>query len=69
MAIGALPPKPTAPGEGASESDRLKYQEASQAYWFAVNQQQNMLSQEATQKSNMQKAAHDAIMAMASNLK
>jgi hypothetical protein len=67
--IGGLPPKPTPPGANASEQDRLRYQEQSQAYWFAVNQAQNMINQEGMQKSNMQKAAHDALMEIARNLK
>jgi hypothetical protein len=69
ISVGAFPSKPQAPGANATEAERLKYQESAQAYWFSINSMQNMLSQQATQESNMQKAAQDAIMALASTLK
>lgn len=69
MSIGALPPKPTAPGADASPEERLQYQDEMQNYWFAVNNAQNVQNQEALTKSNMQKAEHDALMEVARNLK
>lgn len=67
--IGGLPPKPPVPGSDATESQRLEYQDKMQAYWFAVNNIQNVQNQEATSKSNMQKSEHDALMEVARNLK
>jgi hypothetical protein len=67
--ISSIPNKPKPPGEGASPEERLRYQEAHQEYWFAINQAQNIQNQEALTRSNMQKAEHDALMEVARNLK
>lgn len=78
MDVNGIPPKPTLPLNGkpdekgnptATPEDRLKFQEESQAYWFAINSVQNQQNQEALTRSNMQKAEHDALMEVARNLK
>lgn len=68
MAVN-LPPKPATPGANATEAERLEWQDKMQAYWFAVNNIQNVQNQEALSRSNMQKAEHDALMEVARNLK
>jgi hypothetical protein len=68
MAVN-LPSKPPTPGANATEQQRLEWQDKMQAYWFAVNNIQNVQNQEALSKSNMQKAEHDALMEVARNLK
>lgn len=57
------------PGAGASEQQRLQWSQDNQEYWFAVNNIQNGINQEALARSNMQKAEHDALMEVARNLK
>ncbi len=69
MSNFGLPPKPTMPGSNASDTDRLKYQQDMQNYQFALQQAMNAITQEGATKSNLQKAAHDAIMAMINNLR
>ena len=65
----SLPDKPTMPGANASEHDRLEYQTKSQEYWFAVNSALQAINQEGNSRSNMQKAAHDALMELIRNLR
>ncbi|MGQ9898451.1 MAG: hypothetical protein ACUVR8_12965 [Acidobacteriota bacterium] len=69
MSNFGLPPKPTMPGANASDTDRLKYQQDMQNYQFALQQAVNAITQEGVTKSNLQKAAHDAIMQMINNLR
>ncbi|QUV86213.1 MULTISPECIES: hypothetical protein [Chloracidobacterium] len=69
MSNFGLPPKPTMPGPNASDTDRLKYQQDMQNYQFALQQAVNAITQEGVTKSNLQKAAHDAIMQMINNLR
>jgi len=64
-----LPPKPERPGPNADNDARLDYQEKLQNYHFALQQALNAITQEGVTKSNLQKAAHDAIMQMLSNLR
>lgn len=79
MSIG-IPSKPVMPkGESQeldakgnrllTEEQQLEYNNKMQAYWFALQQEQNRQTQEATAKSNIAKASHDAIMAMVNNTK
>ena len=69
MSNFGLPPKPVMPGPNASDVERLKYQQDMQNYQFALQQAVNAITQEGVTKSNLQKAAHDAIMQMLSNLR
>ncbi len=69
MSNFGLPPKPVMPGPNASDIDRLKYQQDMQNYQFALQQAVNAITQEGVTKSNLQKAAHDAIMQMINNLR
>ncbi len=69
MSNFGLPPKPVMPGPNASDVDRLKYQQDMQNYQFALQQAVNAITQEGVTKSNLQKAAHDAIMQMINNLR
>jgi len=64
-----LPPKPERPDSTANANARLDYQEKLQDYHFALQQALNAITQEGATKSNLQKAAHDAIMQMLSNLR
>jgi hypothetical protein len=57
------------PGPNASDTERLKYQQDMQNYQFALQQAVNAITQEGVTKSNLQKAAHDAIMQMINNLR
>lgn len=65
----SIPQKPGALEEGASETDIINYNAAMQKYWFAVQQAANEQSQEANAMSNIAKAGHDALMAVANNMK
>ncbi len=69
MSNFGLPPKPVMPGPNASDIDRLRYQQEMQNYQFALQQAVNAITQEGLTKSNLQKAAHDAIMQMINNLR
>ncbi|QUV80294.1 MULTISPECIES: hypothetical protein [Chloracidobacterium] len=69
MSNFGLPPKPVMPGPNASDVERLKYQQDMQNYQFALQQAVNAITQEGVTKSNLQKAAHDAIMQMINNLR
>jgi hypothetical protein len=69
MSNFGLPPKPVMPGPNASDIDRLRYQQEMQNYQFALQQAVNAITQEGVTKSNLQKAAHDAIMQMINNLR
>ena len=64
-----LPPKPERPGPDADEEKRLQYQQDLQKYNFAVQQALNAITQEGMAKSNLQKAANDAITQMLNNLR
>ena len=67
--IGSIPPKPGPLEEGASETDIINHNDAMQRYWFAVQQAANRQSMENTARSNISKAEHDALMAVANNMK
>ena len=69
MSDFGLPPKPEMPGPNATDQQRLHYQRQLQDYHFALQQALNAITQEGATKSNLQKAAHDAIMQMLSNLR
>jgi|AFSR01.1.fsa_nt_gi hypothetical protein len=69
MSNFGLPPKPVMPGPNASDIERLRYQQEMQNYQFALQQAVNAITQEGLTKSNLQKAAHDAIMQMINNLR
>ena len=66
--FNAIPSKPTL-SQGASPEEQLRYQDAMKEYWFALESAQQTLTQEATAKANLQKAAHDMAMAIANNIK
>ena len=61
--------KPDPLPAGANEVDRINYNNKMQEYWFALQTEQNRQAQEATAKSNIAKAEHDALMAIANNMK
>ncbi|MCS7080562.1 MAG: hypothetical protein NZ585_11025 [Chloracidobacterium sp.] len=72
MSVGqpiAIPPAPPRPGQNATPEERLAYQEAMQNRHFAIQMELNRITQEGAMKSNLQKAAHDALMAMINNLR
>lgn len=78
-----LPPMPTMPPlpnmEGTDEQDAaankkydqdlMKYQEAMARYNRVLQAAQQMHNEKTTKDTNMQKSNHDALMAIASNLK
>ena len=64
-----IPPKPPPLADGATEQQQIQHTDDMQAYWFAIQQQVNRQRQEATAQSNISKAEHDAMMAVASNMK
>lgn len=55
-------------GDKDNQADIIKYQNECQAFWAAVQAAQNQENQRATTESNLQKARHDAIMAIAGNI-
>ena len=61
--------KPAPLPAGANEVDRINYNNKMQEYWFALQAEQNRQAQEATAKSNIAKAEHEALMAIAQNMK
>ena len=61
--------KPDPLPSNASQVDQINYNNKMQEYWFALQQEQNRQAQEATAKSNIAKAEHDALMAIANNMK
>ena len=72
MPVSGIPDKPVLDSNHdgkVTPEERLNYSEASQERWFALNAAQNQQNQEATSKSNMQKADHDAMMEVIRNLK
>ncbi len=65
-----LPAKPDPSNYNLKDdADLIKYQEASQQYNRILTMITQQNSEEATTKANMDKARHDAIMAIASNIK
>ena len=77
MAINGLPPKPTMPkyseftGDDKTEKYQeamMKYQEANSLYNFALQAEQNRISEESGVRSAMQKSAHDAMEAIIRNM-
>lgn len=64
-----IPQKPGPIADDASETDIINYNAAMQKYWFAVQQAANQQSMEADALSNIAKAGHDALMAVANNMK
>lgn len=70
MSIGiSIPQKPGPLGDDASETEIINHNDAMQKYWFAVQQAANEQSMEADAMSNIAKAGHDAMMAIANNMK
>lgn len=68
--ISGLPPKPNIDNYDLNDDKQmLQYQEASQRYNRILTMITQQNSEEATTKANMDKARHDAIMAIASNIK
>jgi hypothetical protein len=65
----SIPQKPGPLGDKASETDIINHNDAMSKYWFAVQQAANEQSQEADALSNIAKAGHDALMAVANNMK
>ena len=65
----SIPQKPGDLREGASETEIINHNDAMQKYWFAVQQAANQQSMENTARSNISKAEHDALMAVANNMK
>ena len=65
----SIPQKPGPLADDASETDIINYNSKMQAYWFAVQQAANRQSMEADALSNISKAGHDAMMAIANNMK
>ena len=65
----SIPQKPGPLGDKASETDIINHNDAMSKYWFAVQQAANEQSQEADALSNIAKAGHDAMMAVANNMK
>ena len=65
----SIPQKPGPVDSDASETDIINYNAAMQKYWFAVQQAANEQSMEADAQSNIAKAGHDALMAVANNMK
>lgn len=68
MSAVSLPNKP-AWDPNMSDTQMIKYQEDMQRYNRILTMITQTNSEEATTKANMDKARHDAIMAIASNLK
>ena len=64
-----IPPKPGPLGDKPSEAEIINHNDAMQKYWFAVQQAANEQSMEADAMSNIAKAGHDAMMAIANNMK
>ena len=65
----SIPQKPGPIDDNASETDIINHNAAMQKYWFAVQQAANEQSMEADAMSNIAKAGHDALMAVANNMK
>ena len=65
----SIPQKPGPLGDDPSESEIINHNDAMQKYWFAVQQAANEQSMEADAMSNIAKAGHDALMAVANNMK
>ena len=64
----SIPEKPGPLRDGASETEIINHNDAMQKYWFAVQQAANEQSREADALSNIAKAGHDAMMAIANNM-
>jgi hypothetical protein len=70
MSSVSLPTKPDVKDYNLeNDADMIKYQEASQKYNRILTMITQQNSEEATTKANMDKARHDAVMAIASNIK
>lgn len=69
MAV-SLPPKPDISKVNTKDQgELLKYQEESQAYWFAVNLISQAQNREGEAQSNLEKANNDALQSMIGNMK
>lgn len=65
-----LPPKPNIDNvDTKDQAALLKYQEESQAYWFAVNLISQAQNREGEAESNLEKANNDALQSMIANMK
>lgn len=70
MGISGLPSKPDINNYNLKDdAQMLKYQEASQQYNRILTMITQQQSEEASTKSGMDKARHDAVMAIVSNIK
>jgi hypothetical protein len=70
MSSVSLPAKPDVKDYNLdNDKEMIQYQEASQKYNRILTMITQQNSEEATTKSSMDKARHDAIMAIASNIK
>ena len=69
MAVN-LPPKPDIGSVNTQDQgELLKYQEASQAYWFAVNLVSQAQNREGEAQSNLEKANDTALQSIIGNMK
>ncbi len=64
-----LPTKPQMPSNMKDDRAMMQYQEDMQQYNRILTLLTQMKSEEAATKSNMDKARHDAVMAIVSNMK
>lgn len=71
MAAVSLPDRPGIPSKSDMENPQkmLEYQQAMANYNLAVQTIQQTQNEEQATRSNMSKSRHDAMMAIASNLK
>ena len=79
MSISSLPSRPDMPhypGENAStdakkayDEKMLKYQEDMATYNRTLQQMMNMLNQEETTQSNINKSRHEAMMSIINNMR
>ena len=65
-----LPPKPDINSVNTQDQgELLAYQEASQAYWFAVNLVSQAQNREGEAQSNLEKANDTALQSIIGNMK
>ena len=65
-----LPPKPDISNvDPKDQKALLAYQEASQAYWFAVNLVSQSQNREGEAQSNLEKASDTALQSIIGNMK
>lgn len=69
MSNVTLPGKPQMPANMKDDGAMLKYQEDMQQYNRILTMITQSKSEEATTKANLDKARHDAVMSIISNIK